>query len=148
MSVEMEFKGENLGIFKRFSFLRATSRWIEEVAPEIEVSIAEEAPVRSGRLRDSITHRKRFGISGVAVEFGSDVPYARYVEEGTPPHIIRARNARYLRFQGRSGDIVHAAQVNHPGTRPNPFAQRAVERVMPEIKGRFEEEVESQFRKA
>lgn len=148
MSVSLEFDGSDLGIFKRFSFIRATSRWIDEVAPEIETSIAAEAPHRSGRLRGSITHRKSYGLSGMAVEFGSDVPYAGYVAGGTPAHIIRARNVRALRFQARSGSIVYAASVNHPGTRPNAFTERGIERILPELQRRYEEEIESQFRKA
>jgi hypothetical protein len=148
MSASLEFDGSDLGVFKRISFARAVSRWIEEVSPEIEESIKNEAPKRTGALKDSITHRKSFGFSGVAVEYGSRLPYASYVEEGTPPHIIRARNVKNLRFQGRSGDIVYAPYVNHPGTRPNPFSQRAVERILPELQSRFAEDVESEFRKA
>lgn len=151
MSVRLDFKSENISIFRRFSFLKATAKWVDEVAPEIVDAIKEEAPVRKGpgggRLRDSITSRRSFGLSGVGVEFGSKVPYAGYVEEGTPPHIIRPRSARALRFTGRSGATVYAAYVNHPGTKPNPFARRAVERVSPEIQRRFKEVIEAQFRK-
>jgi hypothetical protein len=147
MSVELKFEGENLGIFKRFSFIRAASAWAEEIGPEIEDAIKEAAPVRSGQLKNSIESRKSRGFSGVALEFYSTSPHAAYVEGGTPPHIIRPRSARYLRFIGRGGDVVYSQLVHHPGMRANPFAARAVEEMLPEIVQRFEEDVQSQFRK-
>lgn len=151
MSVQIEFKSDDVGIFKRFSFVRATSKWIDTVAPEVITAMKEEAPVRrapgGGRLRDSITYRKGYGLSGVSVEFGSRVPYADFVENGTPPHVIRPRTAQVLRFVGRSGDVVYSHYVNHPGMRPNPFSRRAMERISPRLQREFREAVESQFRK-
>lgn len=75
--------------------------------------------------------------------------YARYVELGTRPHVIRPRNASVLRFpangtavtlSGRArtgavragGAYAFAKEVHHPGTKPQPFlvpgARKAVER--------------------
>jgi hypothetical protein len=55
-----------------------------------------------------------------------DHPAAVFVAHGTPPHVIRPRRARALRFTA-SGRVVFATRVNHPGTRPNPFLLRALE---------------------
>jgi len=148
MSYSLNFKADNVSIFKRFSFVRATSRWAEEIGPVMEAAIRAEAPVgkkNGGRLRESITFRKKTGISGVALEFGSNVPYAKFVEDGTPPHLILPRRATRLRFESRGGDIVYSPYVHHPGTKPNPFARRAVERMSPLIAESFKANVEAEF---
>lgn len=83
----------------------------------------------TGRLRASIqgeltrswTLRPRFTV-------GSNVEYAAYVNDGTRPHIIRPRNARALRFMV-GGQVVYARVVHHPGTRANPFLDRALREV-------------------
>jgi HK97 gp10 family phage protein len=148
VSYSLDFKADNVSIFKRFSFIRATSRWAEEIGPVLEAAIRAEAPVgkkNGGRLRESIKFRKRAGISGVALEFGSDVPYASFVEDGTPPHLILPRRASMLRFESRSGETVYSPYVHHPGTKPNPFARRAVERMSPFIMESFKANVEAEF---
>jgi len=76
----------------------------------------EKAPVRSGRLKRSISVRRtRCGYE--VCMGGSEAPYAGYVEYGTRPHLIRARRARALRFE-LDGDLVYVRYVRHPGTRP------------------------------
>ena len=100
-----------------------------------------EAPVaprgsrghRPGFLRDTIRGEIRTSGRGLVVAFASDATYTGYVIGGTAPHVIRARNARYLVFEGRDGSLVRVRSVNHPGTRPNPFNVRAYERSRPAI---------------
>ncbi len=56
------------------------------------------------------------------------VAYARFVEEGTKPHVIQARNAPVLRFfWTRHGFWFAGKKVNHPGTAPRPFFKHAGE---------------------
>lgn len=50
------------------------------------------------------------------------------VNDGTRPHIIRPRRARALRFTV-NGRVVFARVVNHPGTKPRPFLDRALREV-------------------
>lgn len=59
---------------------------------------------------------------------GSDVSYAPYVNDGTRPHIIRPRTRQALKFTV-GGRTVFAKVVHHPGTRPNPFLDRALREV-------------------
>lgn len=62
----------------------------------------------------------------VTISFNTD--YAEYVNDGTRPHIIRPRRAQALRFVV-GGQIVFARVVRHPGTRANPFLDRALREV-------------------
>lgn len=87
------------------------------------------APVDTGRLRASIRieSRRTFTFRTVYT-IGSDVHYAPYVNDGTRPHKIRPRTKKALKFQV-GGRTVFAAVVNHPGTKPNPFLDRALREV-------------------
>ncbi|MEW2127109.1 HK97 gp10 family phage protein [Streptomyces sp. NPDC007259] len=87
------------------------------------------APVDTGRLRASIRIESRRTLTLRSVyTIGSDVHYAPYVNDGTRPHVIRPKRAKALRFNV-GGRTVFAAVVNHPGTRANPFLDRALREV-------------------
>lgn len=99
------------------------------------------APVDTGRLRASIRveRRRTFTLRSVWT-VGSDLEYAEYVHDGTPPHVIRPKRAHTLRRSSRGvvkpalrfmvgGRIVFAKVVNHPGTRAQPFLDRALQDV-------------------
>lgn len=81
-----------------------------------------EAPGRMGDFVDWKIEPGPRGLQGVIV---CDHPAVRFVIEGTRPHIIRPRRAQALRFDA-GGQTVFAAVVHHPGTRANPFLQRAL----------------------
>lgn len=53
---------------------------------------------------------------------------ATWIENGTPPHLILPRRATILRFTSRSGGVVFARQVNHPGTKPYRILATALRR--------------------
>lgn len=88
------------------------------------------APVDTGRLRASgkIQYSSTFGFRPKATII-FDTDYAAFVNDGTAPHVIRPRNARVLRFVV-GGKVVYAKVVHHPGTRANPFLDRALREVV------------------
>lgn len=98
----------------------------------------KEAPVNKqasgGNLRQLIHSRMNSRLSG---EVSADAHYSIFVEEGTRPHEIRPvtkkglANVRQGQFFGKL--------VRHPGTKPNPFMSRAVERVTPRVNELFTE---------
>ena len=53
-------------------------------------------------------------------------PYAAYIIKGTAPHEIRPVNASVLAFEV-GGKLVFTPIVRHPGTKPNPFLEKAAE---------------------
>lgn len=115
----------------RFHWETAAGIWVDEVAPLGEMLLRAHAPVGqgrgAGRLRESITPRVERSPGQAMITYYTTVPYARYVLEGTRPHLIEPRNARVLRWLGPGGiGVRYATRVHHPGTRPNPFPHRAL----------------------
>ncbi|MFF5968281.1 hypothetical protein ACFY64_32065 [Streptomyces collinus] len=78
-----------------------------------------------GSMGDYIDWHIESGPDGLQGVITCDHPATRFVLDGTRPHIIRPRRARALRFEV-DGRVVYSAIVRHPGTRANPFLQRAL----------------------
>jgi hypothetical protein len=55
----------------------------------------------------------------------SNIKYARGVEEGTKPHIIRAKGKKALYWKGAKHPV---KSVRHPGSRAKPFLIPAFEK--------------------
>lgn len=88
-------------------------------------------------LRSSITGLVVGGFGGVAGAGGgpmgrimASAPYAKFVEDGTAPHIILPRRKKWLRFE-QNGQIRFSRGVFHPGTEPRPFMAEAAARATP-----------------
>ncbi|MCM6777937.1 hypothetical protein NDR87_31435 [Nocardia sp. CDC159] len=81
--------------------------------------------VRSGRLRSTIGHRVTPAGPVVRLDVFATARHARYVHDGTRPHVITPRRAAVLRFEV-GGRTVFARRVQHPGYRGNPFLSSAV----------------------
>ena len=107
---------------------------IEKLANVACVSAFFGAPWRTGKLAGSIV--KEVGDSEASIQAWA--PYAVYVVNGTAPHEIRPVNARVLAFEV-GGKTVFAPLVHHPGTKPNPFMQRAVEDARSKVEEVFAE---------
>jgi hypothetical protein len=95
-----------------------------------QANVQREAPVKRGGLRRSITSRVETAERG---RVGTNLSYARYVQDGTRPHVIRAKRAKALSWPGASHPV---RSVKHPGTKANPFIDRGVAR----SKSEFERE--------
>jgi hypothetical protein len=92
------------------------------------------APVKTGYLASTVYKQvtDSEGIIGVAAS------YAKFVVEGTVPHEIRAANGGVLSFMV-AGKQVFTPIVHHPGTKPNPFLQRATEEAQSKVDETFAE---------
>lgn len=75
----------------------------------------------TGKLRSSIVRGER---SSFTQFIAAKAPYAAYVEHGTTPHRIEPRKAKALRFVA-AGGVRFSRGVNHPGTKPTNFMERA-----------------------
>ncbi len=100
-------------------------RMLELTGFALQGELKREAPGgKTGDLRKRISAPRRIGGSAFAIDFGVD--YWTFVNFGTKPHIIRPRRASVLRFE-KEGAIVFAKVVRHPGTKANPFVDRAID---------------------
>lgn len=79
-------------------------------------------PVDTGYLRNShVADPPRVVGNRVVAEVRATAEYARAIHDGTRAYVIRPRNARVLRFQGRDGSTVFARQVNMPARPGRPW---------------------------
>ncbi len=96
---------------------------------KIERNVKREAPsnkrMTGGNLKQSV-RSSMLGIASGKVEVGVD--YGIFVEKGTRPHLITAKNKKVLASRSNSGFTIFGKTVNHPGTKPNPFFQRGIDK--------------------
>jgi hypothetical protein len=105
-----EFKSRN-GMVGRDLSKRAT---------RVQLAAKAQTGVRTGMLKRDITKNWVNG-NDLVIAVGSDRYYAKWHHDGTRPHVIRAKNAKALRFVNKRGNVVFARSVNHPGTKPNRY---------------------------
>jgi len=105
-------------------------RLVERLA---EVAYAEAfygAPWKTGKLARSLV--MEVDEKGEA-RIRALAPYAKFVVEGTRPHKIFPVRANVLAFKAAGGDLVFTRVVRHPGTKPNPFLTRALDKAREQI---------------
>lgn len=112
-------------------------KWAYQRRSKVERLAKVNAPVRSGHLRNSISASYEHVPGGVVMDVSAKAPYAVYVHEGTAPHVIGPSSAPRLVFfwvkKGRTFVGRVGQTVNHPGTKPDPFLELALEEVMHEL---------------
>lgn len=79
---------------------------------------------RSGNLRGSIERGQKSTWAHFVKVGGRKARYAHYIESGSEPHEIKARRAKFLRFE-QGGRVVFKKRVYHPGTKPARFMESA-----------------------
>ena len=85
-------------------------------------NFANNGSVKTGHLRRGITTDVGYMVVTVHT---SNIKYARGVEEGTRPHIIRAKGKKALYWKGAKYPV---KSVRHPGSRAKPFLIPAFEK--------------------
>lgn len=96
-------------------------QFLQGAAIDLQRELTLAAPFRTGTLRNSI----KADVTGDDEITVTMVGYGKYVEYGTPPHTIRATEAKALHWKDGKGDHF-AKEVHHPGTRPNPFIRHTL----------------------
>lgn len=117
-----------------------------EMARTLEGHAKDEAPVRSGRLRDDlegvVTRDKHAPIK---VRARRETELLGWVVNGTPPHIIEASAAGALHWTSGGQDFF-AKRVEHPGTQPDDFLSRAADNARDDMEGIMQEAAEEFLR--
>ena len=88
---------------------------------KIEAKAKGSVPVDTGHLRRGIT--TKIGDMEVIVHT-SNIKYARGVEFGTRPHLIKPKNKKALYWKGAKHPV---KSVNHPGSKAKPYLIPAFE---------------------
>jgi len=105
---------------------------LPNIARRLQNELVLACPVDTGRLRNSIKVKEN--ERGLLIWM---VDYGQFVEFGSPPHIIKPKDKKYLKFEigklerlkgKKTGkNIVFAKEVKHPGSRPNPFIRNTLQ---------------------
>lgn len=133
LRISIQIQGLDELISKVQAFSESASQLIQETmldsATENIVAVAKSlAPKKTGQLADSIY--AEILENGIAIV--ADKSYAPYMEFGTAPHEISARNATVLHWT-QGGQDFFVRSVHHPGTKPHPFMQPAIEQGLEEM---------------
>lgn len=104
------------------------SRNLDKRASRVQMGMRFRVRVRSGKLISTI--RKHPGVSATTqyvdiLAGGRGAPYVMIEEEGSRPHIIRARRRKALRIP-TGGGVIFRRQVRHPGTVGTHFMTRSL----------------------
>lgn len=105
--------------------LREMMRRGQNVLAEMYRQVPTDTGLLAATLR--LQARTPGGGYGVVVAAGQDgvTDYLGYILDGTPPHVIRPRRKKALRFVA-GGRVVFSKRVNHPGTAANNFILRSL----------------------
>lgn len=95
-------------------------RELEGMARLAHKGAKSQVGVKTGALQRSIYKRHLGNLTGQYIVIGSDKRYALAHHEGTRPHVITASPGGKLKFT-KNGKQIFTKQVNHPGTKPNPY---------------------------
>lgn len=90
--------------------------------------IIETDAKRNAKWTDRSSHARQSMHSGVETRGNKNfiiflshgVKYGRFLEEGTPPHVIRPKNKKALFWNGAAHPV---KKVNHPGTKAYPIIE-------------------------
>ena len=98
--------------------LNAINKGVEAGTIEIERRAKANCPVITGDLRSSITRE----VIKTRGRVFTSVAHAKYVEFGTRPHMIKAKNKKAL----SDGSVIFGKTVIHPGFKGRFFMRRAL----------------------
>lgn len=112
--IEVDTSGLNLAIG---AINKAVANELDDTAHKVERQAKELVPIDTGALRSSIS------TSGGGLDYSitASTPYAKYIEDGTRPHVITGNP--YLVWDGQINGPVKS--VNHPGNRAYKYMETA-----------------------
>lgn len=114
------------------NLLAGRRNMVKNLAKTARDLYVEEAPEDTGDFKSGIRYRTFIQGERIGFTISTPQPLGKFIIGGTKAHIITPRGNYPLRFEASDGSIVFTYLVNHPGTSPNPFNQRAIDRFMPD----------------
>lgn len=108
----------------------------DKIVHDAQMNLVANGNFQTGQLSNSINYKLTDG--GFRSVITVKAKHGIFIENGTKPHIIRAKNCKYLRFK-QGGEIRYAKAVKHPGTKANPFLQPAINSNAPQFLKKLED---------
>ena len=133
---------------QKASFTRAAVAASDKVGQIVTNALKAEAPVRSGRLQNSIFYMRHtdFGAS-VELKWVSKLPYAHFVIHGAATHqTTYPVAARALHWNGPNGSVFAKSVGPHVTNKPNDFPRRAWENAKGDIPAAYKSFLKETFK--
>ena len=92
----------------------------------------QEAPRDTGAFARNIRYRTFAQGDKVGFTTSSPQPLGKWIVRGTKAHEIRPRGSGYPLHWVKNGQHFYSYRVWHPGTKPNDYVTRAMDRWEPE----------------
>lgn len=103
--------------------------------------IKAEAPHKTGKYISSIGYQTFIHGKDMGFRIYAAQPLTTYLTQGTRPHVIMAKRSSVLAFfwEGgpRGAGMYFFKVVHHPGTKANPFIEKALQKFSPEPQASF-----------
>jgi hypothetical protein len=119
----------------------ATQLSMDRLMADCVTTAKYRVPRKTSILQGSIQMRPtvRSGTQLTGFWGSFSVKYARWVEEGTAPHLIFPRKAQALYWKGAAHPV---RMVNHPGTKARPYLVPTADEKYPSLPLRIRAELE------
>lgn len=128
-----------------FEAMKVFIEWGDDIGPYIRSILKERTPVVTGRMKESERYARNGFADGVRLEWRAYTPYAKYVIDGTKPHVIEAVASRYLHFWWH-GQEMFLKRVHHPGNDPNDFPRQVFDAVKDEVVANLKQRIDAALR--
>jgi hypothetical protein len=135
--VELKWYGDKV----KADVLKAARWGMDSVMADCVVSAKGKVPVKTTILQGSIQMRPTVETGGQLTGYWGSfaVKYARWVEEGTGPHVILPKTKKSLFWKGADHPV---RMVFHPGTRARPYLIPSAEQHYPSLPLRIRAQLE------
>lgn len=130
-SAEME--GFNVKVMR--GVMDSVAKSTMSVKRQAMINLTNNGSVKTGQLRANINTR----ISVFEGEVKAATKYAKGVEEGTKPHIIKPKKGKFLYWEGAKHPV---KMVKHPGGKAKPYLVPALEKETPILLKSLEDIIE------
>lgn len=138
----IEVKPPFRDVIGRFAFatdklLKDYRVMVQGVGREYTIVAKREAPLgKTGKFRDSISYRTSIRGQNIKLEILYLQPLGSYITKGTRKHPIVGNPLLvfYWAKGPRGAGIYYFRSVMHPGTKPNPFNERAWKKIRPKTR--------------
>ncbi len=131
--VQINIKVDEHGLAAAFNKKAGDTKHHFDMFTKELVNIAQkwvqtETPRKTGKLKASI-HKEHSGSTGYVWQNNGIAYYGKYVLDGTSPHKIYPKHKKALRVPG----FGVFKFVRHPGTKSNPFFDKAFNKMQGDI---------------